>query len=305
MNLNTQTFGIFDCRHPDPRIRQCFGAMLQGVQKVSRSWLYATDGRYHTCDVAIIFGAMAQTHPDTRLRQHITEIHKEELGKPLIVMEVGFIKRGDYYSVGFNKHIGWGDYQNRNMPSDRWSQLQEKGVRMKPWRKRGDHILLCAQIPNDTSVQHSPVKDHARWCHETVAKIREHSDRPIVFRYHPYSIPGMADGQLPFPLPAGCKLSANKDILDDFKDCWAAVTFNSTSGVDALLAGIPVFAADSGSMVYPIADQDISRIETPEMPSRKQWVHDIAYAQWTLEEIKDGRPLSHLMRGFERYSTNK
>ncbi|MGB0361254.1 MAG: hypothetical protein ACPGEF_07600 [Endozoicomonas sp.] len=293
MNINTQSFGIFDCRHPDARIRHCFSAMLQGVQKVSRSWFYATDGKYHSCDIAIIFGATSQLHPDTHLRQYITEIHKEELGKALIVMEVGFVERSNYYSVGFNKHIGWGDYKNRNMPDDRWKLLRDKGVVMHPWRNNGEHILVCAQIPNDTSIQYSMVKNHSRWCYEVVASIRQHTGRPIIFRYHPLSL---VKGKLPFVLPEGCTVSSNKNIKEDFKNCWAVSTFNSTSGVDAVLAGIPVFIGCDGSMVDQIANHDVSNIEQPELPCRKQWANDIAYTQWTLDEIRDGLPLSHLIK---------
>jgi hypothetical protein len=37
-----------------------------------------------------------------------------------------------------------------------------------------------------------------------------------------------------------------------------------------------------------VANKDLSKIETPELPDRTQWVHDLGYKLWNEKEIRDG-----------------
>jgi len=92
----------------------------------------------------------------------------------------------------------------------------------------------------------------------------------------------------------GCKYSNKKLLSEDLENGWAAVTFNSNSGVEALVAGIPVFAFDEGSMVWSICNRSLSDIESPSLPDRKQWLNDLCYTQWTLLEMKEGLTWRHL-----------
>jgi len=74
------------------------------------------------------------------------------------------------------------------------------------------------------------------------------------------------------------------------------VTFNSNSGVEALLQGVPVLAFDEGSMVWSLCNRSLSDIESPSLPDRAQWLNDLSYAQWTLAEMKEGLAWKHLYR---------
>jgi hypothetical protein len=72
------------------------------------------------------------------------------------------------------------------------------------------------------------------------------------------------------------------------------VTFNSNSGVEAALAGVPVFAFDEGSMVWEIANKTFDAIDNPQRPDRTQWLADLSYAQWTPREMREGKAWRHL-----------
>jgi len=61
-----------------------------------------------------------------------------------------------------------------------------------------------------------------------------------------------------------------------------------------LIDGVPVFASDEGSMVWSVCNKSFSDMETPCLPAREQWLHDLCYAQWTLDEMKQGLAWKHL-----------
>jgi hypothetical protein len=74
------------------------------------------------------------------------------------------------------------------------------------------------------------------------------------------------------------------------------VTFNSNSGVEALIDGVPAFCADVGSMIYKIGNRSLISIDVPNRPEREQWLADLAYCQWTLPEMESGEAWAHLSR---------
>jgi hypothetical protein len=62
------------------------------------------------------------------------------------------------------------------------------------------------------------------------------------------------------------------------------------------LAGVPVITLSNGSFVRGITSHSLNDIESP-------WTGDIwpelsrlAYCQWTLDEIKNGKTYEHLLR---------
>ena len=45
---------------------------------------------------------------------------------------------------------------------------------------------------------------------------------------------------------------------------------------------------------FPLTNKDFTTIGMPKRPDRTQWLNDIAYTEWTLEEIAQGKPLNRL-----------
>ena len=103
-----------------------------------------------------------------------------ELRKPVIVLEVGGIKRGTTWKVGLNginRDAYFGDSNN----DDRRKRLL--GLEVKPWRPSGKYILICGQ--HDKSLQWQGMPRMSNWFLDTYDEIRKHTDRPIIFRPHP------------------------------------------------------------------------------------------------------------------------
>jgi hypothetical protein len=71
------------------------------------------------------------------------------------------------------------------------------------------------------------------------------------------------------------------------------IAFNSNSCVDAICAGVPCYAGDKGTMVYDLCMKNLSDVREPD--GREQRLHQIAWTQWTLDEIRSGKPLKALM----------
>lgn len=237
---------------------------------------------YEPSEVAVVFGVYKKAVPFSKYRGQIIESQKKH-GKT-IVLETGYINRGDedhhHYAMGLNGLNGRADFKNYNMPPDRWKKL---GVELKPWKWDGKYILVCGQVPWDASVDHTV---HLDWIDDVIRRTRWHTDRPILFRPHP---------KAPDHFIAGVERS-KKSIEEDFEDAWAVVTFNSNSGVEAAIAGVPVFIEDCGSMAFPIANRNLVYLNDPRRPDRQKWANELAYCQWTLDEMRSGEAWRHLLR---------
>jgi len=119
-----------------------------------------------------------------------------------------------------------------------------------------------------------------------VSDIKKYSDREIIFRPHPLGPD--------FNLINTTK--SNASLQEDLSGAYCCVTFNSNCGVDSVIAGIPVFAFDRGSMADGVANRNVLYITDPVMPDRTDWANGIAYAQWTLDEMREGQTWAHLFR---------
>ena len=66
------------------------------------------------------------------------------------------------------------------------------------------------------------------------------------------------------------------------------MTHSSNVAVEAVIAGVPVFVANS-SACEPVGMTDFSRIESPIYPNREPWLAHLAYSQFSYEEIESGK----------------
>lgn len=235
---------------------------------------------YEPSDIAVVFGTYKKNIPVSFRRGHV--VHSQKLAnKDTIILETGYLNRGsqknNHYAAGWNGLNGRADFKNKNSPADRSDRFRDL---MRPWRTKGEHILICGQVPWDASVDHI---DFVEWTQTTTDMIQRATTRPIKYRSHPLG---------KTPTPGGAERSHNYYLEDDLENCWCCVTFNSNSGVEAALKGIPVVAMDEGSMVMPIANS-LQEINNPRMPDRQQWLNDLCYAQWLPSEME--KAWKHLM----------
>ena len=83
-----------------------------------------------------------------------------------------------------------------------------------------------------------------------------------------------------------------KPVQEVLKRSWVMVTYSSGAAVDALIEGVPCITFSPASMAWPVSDHRLECIERPTLFAREQWLYDLAYAQWSPEEMREGLGLA-------------
>jgi hypothetical protein len=273
-------FGIFD-KFGALNSAPVFHAFCQGLEQLGLTW------RSHDSDsdIAVIWshlwsGRMRANRPIW------TEFRRTN--RPVIVLEVGMLHRGCTWKLGGN---GVNARATWPVPTDP-ARAQKLGLTLSPWQNTGNHIVIAMQRGDSEQWAGMPVPDV--WLHDTIATLRQHSDRPIVVRKHPrQTIATPQTGHVQVPV----KLAGTYDDFD-FGQClrsaWCVINWNSGPGSQAVIGGVPAFVGAS-SLAAPVANLDWSQIEAPARPDRSQWLNQIAHTEWQLEEISSGLAIRQLL----------
>ena len=177
----------------------------------------------------------------------------------------------------------------------RWQSIsRDTGIVLKDWRQNGKHILVCLQRNGGWSMGTYDIVD---WTADTIVKLQQATDRPIILRPHPGDksarqhigdIGHLRNVTLSRP---------DATLMDDLKDCWAVVNHNSSPTVGSVIEGYPIFVTDPDrSQSTAVANTDLSSIETPAMPDRQAWVERIAMCHWNQQEIMSGAAWQHIRK---------
>ena len=215
-----------------------------------------------------------------------------ELRKPVIVLEVGGIKRGTTWKVGINginRDAYFGDSNNDD------SRKCLLGLKVKPWHTNGKYILLCGQ--HDKSLQWQGMPRMSNWFLQTYDEIRKHTERPIIFRPHPRCrLEHIERGLKHVYRQEPQHVNGTYDSFDmGFNDIHCTISYSSNPGIHSIIEGVPAFVS-THSLAYDVAnDIDfLHDIENPIMPDRTQWLNDYAHTEYTVDEISQGIPLKRL-----------
>lgn len=165
-------------------------------------------------------------------------------------------------------------------PDDRFKKFNKT---FTPWKKTGSKILIAA--PDEKPCKFYGV-DKDQWVADTVAKIKEHTDRPVIIRERaPKRIDRIVTDTL-------------QQALDN--DIFALVTYNSVAAIESVFYGIPAFTMAPTNAASPVALQDLSKIETPYYADKDKlyaWGCHLAYGQFHIDELKNGRAKEMLLNG--------
>jgi hypothetical protein len=226
------------------------------------------------------------------------------IGIPALVVDLGWIHRPreaspeGYYQIGLNT-LNW------IPPTAKQDRLKALEVKRSDRELPEDgFVLFCGQNPDDA--QHDMNIDSIRkWALETRSELKKHTRREIRWRPHPFK-PAFEIEQF-----ESCSNPREVPLEDELKGAHAVVTFNSTAAFEALLMNVPVFADDS-AFYRSLVNTDLAAIEDPLFPVDKvlnQFLARLAYAQWNLEEIREGKPFEFMepfIQGFrERWARKK
>lgn len=195
----------------------------------------------------------------------------EQRGGTVLVCENGYFGKDaegrQYYAIAANGHNGSGRW-----PEPQHDRLSKLNTEFKPWRTEGDHILICGA----RGIGPSGIAQPPGWEIEIQRAINKITKRPTRIRAHPGNNP------------------AKTPLADDFKNCWAVVTWASNCATEALIAGIPVHYCGPFIATAGAATRGIELIENPPTVDRLETFHRLAWQQWSVAEIESGEPFERL-----------
>ena len=232
--------------------------------------------------------------------------------KPFIVSESApFREYNNYLRFAWSSY-GWVDANcnNENVGNERWNKFaKETNISIKEWKSRGDDIIIMGQKEGDSALAHiyDTYETFYDWVLDVILQIRKYSDRRIIIRPHPRNLsrgitlatriasdPNMKNVVVSENLTKGGN-QGGEGLEADFNRAYCVITYNSLSGVEAVTRGIPVYALDNMSMVWPIAHRDFSQIEKLDYTIDLQdWKNKIAYTMWNRKEVSSGDAWAHL-----------
>ena len=238
------------------------------------------------CDAAVIWSVLwsGRMAPNRRVYEHY-----RAQGKPVIVLEVGALYRGNTWKIAVNNVTAEGYYGHLDQLD--WDRPKKLGISLAVQHKTNPSIVLALQ--HSQSHQVANISNMSHWVRQTLTKLQQHTDRPVVVRPHPRSKITLID------LPPGVvveqprRLQNTYDSYDMHYNCHAVINYNSGPGIQAAIAGVrPV--VDQSSLAYPVS-VEFKDIEQPYTTDRDLWFTQICHTEYTVDEIKKGLWLKRIL----------
>ena len=212
--------------------------------------------------------------------------HYRSLGRPVIIIDVGALYRGETWKIALNSVTATGYYgHTENLD---WDRPRRLGISLAINVSRNPRIVIAAQ--HARSQQVVGLTSTEGWVVDQVQRLRTVTDRPIVVRPHPRS-PLDSAGLVHLPkdviIEQPQKIANTYDSYNLAFDCHAMVNYNSGPGIQAALAGTrPI--VDQSSLAWPVSIK-IQDIDRPYDLDRDQWLVEICHTEYTVEEISQGQ----------------
>lgn len=280
---------------------------IEGVRNVGDIGEVAHDANIRDCDVAVLQGFVHEDSPHVphlRFRKSVLDTQKRR-GKRTIIVDsnlflyVDKTNPGNYLRYSFDGIFpSTAEYCWNNPDPKRWEKIsKDLNITLKPWRKSGNHILVCLQRNGGWSMKG---QDTWTWLNKTIEQIRRYSDRPIIVRGHP----GDAKSKRAIKFKKYPTINFdnvhfsdvdNRTLTQDLQNCWATVVYNSSPSVASTIEGVPVFVNDpTDCQAGDVSNTELSAIESPDIFDRQSWIEKIAMCHWNFQELKDGTCWKHM-----------
>ena len=250
------------------------GIKASGDTAVART---ANDHNMKGFDAALLWGFVTEC-------QQIVAACKEA-NIPWVYMDNGYQLRSTHFKVAVNDRHPDAYLMKRDMPGDRYKKW---GVEILPWRSNltpADPIVVAGMSPKAAWSFGLAFEEYER---ATVAELRKHTKRPIIYR------PKISNSPNAAPIP-GSTFDGKEPISSVMARAHCVVSHHSNVGCDALLAGVPVFTRRGAALSMGISDDELNHVEEPFYPvDREQWACNLAYCQWSSPEMVSGECWRHM-----------
>lgn len=265
------------------RERPCYrrDAFVKGLRAAGHEVLLRAPARYDSNTLLVIWNRYDYVH--------ILASQVERGGGRVLVAENGYVSQGGgtpkfdvytdegghehhYYAIAEGWHNGGGRWCSGG--PERWEAL---GIELKPWRKEweGEYVLVC---PNRSFGIPGRMMPHD-WPERTVAKLRKETTSAVRLRPHPGND------------------RPKRPLEEDLAGAKAVVIWSSSSGVHALIAGVPVVCDAPYWVCKDAAFRSVTQLKTLGcgLSERETALQRMAWAQWSVAEIASGEPFRRLL----------
>ena len=269
-----------------------FQAFLDSVKNAGDTVLENTDDG--NCDIAVIWSVLWQGR--MAKYRNIWQTYRDK-NKPVVVLEVGGIKRNETWKIAINGINREADFANQNVDGERWKKFN---IKLEPWKQTGDKIVICGQHSNSHQWRNNPPM--TTWFDQQITEIRRHTEKPIVIRPHPRNSVGLNTSKyknVKIVTPQRDRSTYDDtDLAERLKSAWAVVSHSSNPAMTAVFSGIPVYVSEA-SLSYEVGNVSYENINNPNMPDRQEWANKLAYTEWWTDEIAQGLPWARIKNRLE------
>lgn len=148
-------------------------------------------------------------------------------------------------------------------------RLAELGVKFKPWREAGEHILVC---PQSDEFMRLCAEYSGSWLEDTLRALRAATKREVRVRSWNRN---KAQWYASFP--------------EDLKGCHAVVVYSSASATTAMTRGVPAFVTARDCVAAACAHKDLATVDQAgPCEGLGAMAAAAADGQFTVAEMKSG-----------------
>jgi hypothetical protein len=209
-------------------------------------------------------------------------------GRHTLLIDKSYFDRGEYYRVsldGFQPHYAHAKPRSRD-------RLLSFDINLAPMRKSGKHIIYAGS--SQKYCNWHDIGDASAFAADTCFKIRKLTKNSFPIYYRPKPSWAAMHPDEVVPVKDTIFSGPQESLKDRLHDCHALVTHGSNAAIEALISGIPVVlvSTEGACAAWPLAghvlDGDIMAPPIPTDAQRMQLFADLAWCQFTLEEMAAG-----------------
>jgi len=204
----------------------------------------------------------------------------DKAGVPYIYFDKPYNREKNWWKISYGGHQPTKYLGKLNSPSDR---REAEGWCFKGWRpktKKG-HVLIAGSSLKYHMFHH--LEHPTPYWQDVVDRLAKITDRKVLYRpkkswHHAEKLPGS-------------DFSTEYNILDDLRGAHAMVTYGSNAVMEAITAGIPAICLGD-AVTAGISSRTLEDVISPKEASAEEVnaiLNDLAYCQWSTDEINDGK----------------
>jgi hypothetical protein len=212
--------------------------------------------------------------------------------KHFLFFDKGYSGRNTYWRVSLGAWQPLAYFQRFMRPPDR---LKRAGFRIWPHpveKLDYNNVVFAGACQNYSNFMDlGNVNDYNL---SVLQKLREHTDRKIIYRPNPSWYNKHHDEFRPIQMEVeNVELSPPEvPFAHELDDCHLLVTHGTGAAVAAVAQGVPSMVLGPG-ICRPVSmtDENWNRVDNPFLPkdeARHQFFADLHYCQWTIEEYRNG-----------------